>query len=52
MISKFFDNPTLTKLFSLFVAILIWLFVGSTAMWRSKWSRKTPRLKTAFRWWR
>lgn len=29
MISKFFDNPTLTKLFSLFVAILIWLFVGA-----------------------
>ena len=29
MISKLFDNPTFTKFFSLFVAVLIWLFVGA-----------------------
>lgn len=29
MISKFFKNPTLTKIFSLIAAILLWLFVGA-----------------------
>ncbi|MBQ3391346.1 MAG: hypothetical protein IJG56_02950, partial [Clostridia bacterium] len=29
MISKLLDNPTVTKIFSLFIAVLIWLFVGA-----------------------